>query len=90
MTCIVGIACFHTTESQHWVYWEYYLYELWVLFVWAGSIICMGKTDVLRCQVVTDSESLGGRRAEKSKADSTFEIYLSKYIYLYELKDLFV
>ena len=24
-----------------------------------GSIICMGKTDVLRCQVVTDSESLG-------------------------------
>ena len=26
-----------------------------------GSIICMGKTDVLRCQVVTDSESLRGR-----------------------------
>ena len=26
----------------------------------AGSIICMDKTDVLRCQVVTDSVSLGG------------------------------
>ena len=26
MTCSEGIACFHTTESQHRVYWEYYLY----------------------------------------------------------------
>ena len=101
MTCIVRISCFHTTESQHWVYWEYYLYELWVLFVWAGSIICMGKTDALRCQVVTDSESLGGRRAEKVKLIQhlkyicpniyiclNWRIYLSKI--LNEIQNVFV
>ena len=24
--CSVAITCFHTTASQHWVFWEYYLY----------------------------------------------------------------